>query len=62
MGKAFSLSSDVTSRLTHFCRSHNGMAKDSSLKLANGQSKKPSQAGTNNGGPAFGTHSSYEES
>jgi len=41
-------------------RSHNGMAKDSSLKFANGQSKKPSQAGTNNGAPRYGTHASLE--
>jgi len=38
------------------------MAKDSSLKIANGQSKKCSQAGDNNGAPKYGTHSSYEES
>ena len=59
MGKLFHLTCWSTANTLH--RSHNGMAKDSSLKLANGQSKKPSQAGTNNGGPAFGTHSSYEE-
>jgi len=45
-----------------FNGTHNGMAKDQSLRNANGQTKQPSLAGKNNGAPAAGTHSEYEPS
>lgn len=40
-----------------FNGTHNGMAKDDSLKIANGMSSKPANSvPDNNGAPAIGTH------